>query len=118
MATTTGATAWLRQFGRRLVRTGWTIDEIADHVGCHRRRVQFWLHEEGLRANKQLVIGPTHEETLRLIQMRLTDKDAAKMAGVSTAVFKNRRHRLGLRCGRYERKQPNKPCKLKKVTQL
>ncbi len=118
MARATGAIAKLRKHGHQMIKDGMTDSEIADEVGCHKRRVQLWRQEEGFPCNRQHVIGPTHEETMRLVMAGFTDAEAACEAGVKVEVFKNRRQRVGLRCGKYRRKQPNKRCKLMRPERL
>ena len=101
MAATTGARAKLRKVGPEMVKDGMTNTEIADEIGCHTRAVQKWLKEAGLKCERQKVIGPTQPETMKLIGMGLSDREAAEMLGIEPHVFRLRRRRLRLKPGRY-----------------
>jgi len=112
------AIAWLDAHGRQLHADGMIDREIAKRCvpPCVPSVVCYWRKKRGLPANAPLgsedwkasrgkILAKT-AQTLALLEMGLTDKEAAAMLGISRKAFESRRARhLKLGPGRYEVKR-------------
>ena len=101
------ATALLNQTGKDLWSNGWTDPQIAKKIGCSRALVCMWRKRNHLPANApagsedwdacRKTVMRKGEETLAVNDQG--DVAAAKALKITTAAFRKRRWRMGLKPG-------------------
>jgi len=109
MAARTGATAFLRQHGPKLLRDGLTDAEIREIAECSIVVVRRWRWANGLACNMPDYLFARdsllrqREETMRLVAAGFDDAEAARMLGITVVCFRKRRWYARLRPGKLRR---------------